>query len=597
MFSKIKTLFLYLDQKQKKKYILLQGVMVLNSFLEILGVSSILPFISLVSNNDILLEKNILSKIYIFFNFSGVNEFIFFSGCLVLALMLISTFSAIITTVLISNFANQVTAQVSNRLFKHYVSQNWLYHLNVSSSLLINNISQECSRVTAGIADPTMQMISRICFAIPMSLGIFIINPIVAVTGLFVFLFSYFIIYKIIRKKVFNNGITLTKTSKEKFKVINETFGGIKNVILSNVGLYFINKFNNQSFAFAKASAINVILLRIPKYLIEFIAFGCAVILIILLNSQNNGNFANIIPQLAFFTLAGYKLLPSFQQIYMNISTIKANISALDSIEKELQNSTVKKKVLDEEKDNFNNFKNIIFKDINFSFKKRKKFQISNLNFKIKANSIVGIAGRSGSGKSTIANLILGLLEPTSGKIQIDEKDLDYQNVKSWQKNIGYVPQSIFLREGTLKENIAFGIIEQNINDKLIEKALETSELSKFVNTLPEGINTKLGERGVQLSGGQQQRVGIARALYHDPSIVIFDEATSSLDGFTEKNIMSAINNLSGLKTILLIAHRVKTVEKCDKIFFIDEGRLITEGTYEDLIKNNENFKKIANLS
>ncbi len=592
MFSKIKKLFLYLDKKQKNKFIYLQGIVILNSFLEILGVASILPFISLVSNNDIILENNIFSKVYIYFNFSDVNEFILFSGFFVLLLLLISSFSAIVTTVLLSNFANQITAQISIRLFKHYVNQKWLYHLNTSSSYIINNLSQECSRVTGGIADPTMQMISRICFAIPMSLGIFIVNPLVATCGLLIFLFSYFIIYKTIRKKVFNNGIIVSKSSAEKFKVINETFGGIKNVILSNVGMHFMDKFNTQSFASAKATALNTILLRIPKYLIEFVAFGFTVILIIFLNSHNKGNFVSAIPQLAFFTLAGYKLLPSFQQIYMNISSIKTNISALNSIEKDLQNSTEKKEIYKENKESFNNFKNIILKDLNFSFKKRKKFQITNLNLNINANSIVGIAGQSGSGKSTIANLILGLLEPTSGEIKIDGKVLDYRNMKSWQKNIGYVPQSIFLCEGSLKENIAFGIDYKNIDNELVEKAVKLAELSSFINTLPEYLDTNLGERGVQLSGGQQQRVGIARALYHDPNILIFDEATSSLDENTEKNIMNAIDKFSGLKTIIIIAHRINTLKKCDNIFLIEQGRVVDEMNFESLLKKNTNFIK-----
>ena len=592
MFSKIKKLFLYLDKKQKNKFIYLQGIVILNSFLEILGVASILPFISLVSNNDIILENNIFSKVYIYFNFSDVNEFILFSGFFVLLLLLISSFSAIVTTVLLSNFANQITAQISIRLFKHYVNQKWLYHLNTSSSYIINNLSQECSRVTGGIADPTMQMISRICFAIPMSLGIFIVNPLVATCGLLIFLFSYFIIYKTIRKKVFNNGIIVSKSSAEKFKVINETFGGIKNVILSNVGMYFMDKFNTQSFASAKATALNTILLRIPKYLIEFLAFGFTVILIIFLNSHNKGNFVSVIPQLAFFTLAGYKLLPSFQQIYMNISSIKTNISALNSIEKDLQNSTEKKEIYKENKESFNNFKNIILKDLNFSFKKRKKFQITNLNLNINANSIVGIAGQSGSGKSTIANLILGLLEPTSGEIKIDGKVLDYRNMKSWQKNIGYIPQSIFLCEGSLKENIAFGIDYKNIDNELVEKAVKLAELSSFINTLPEYLDTNLGERGVQLSGGQQQRVGIARALYHDPNILIFDEATSSLDENTEKNIMNAIDKFSGLKTIIIIAHRINTLKKCDNIFLIEQGRVVDEMNFESLLKKNTNFIK-----
>ncbi len=585
MFSKVKNLFLYLNKKQKNKFIILQIVVVFNSFIEILGVSSILPFISLVSNENIIFENDTFSKIYLFFNFSDVNEFILFSGFLVFFLLLLSTISSITTTVLLANFANQIAAELSNRLFKHYINQNWIYHLNTSSSLILNNIYHECSRVTRGIADATMQMISRICFSIPMCIGIFIVNPFVAVFGIVIFLFSYFLIYKTIRKKAFNNGVILTKNNKEKYQIISEAFGGIKNVILSNTSLYFIDKFNTKSFALAKAAALNINLMRIPKFLIEFVAFGCVVILIVLLNLNSQGNFQTVIPQIAFFALAGYKLIPSFQQIYMNITNIKSNISALDSIDYDLQKSIENKVTLKEKKENFNSFKNLTLKDISFSFKERKKFKISNLNLNITANSIIGIAGQSGSGKSTIINLILGLLEPSKGNISIDGKKLDKQNIKSWQKNIGYVPQSIFLCEGTLKENIAFGIDQKNIDNKLIENAINLADLTDFVSTLPENLDTKLGERGVQLSGGQQQRVGIARALYHNPNILIFDEATSSLDENSEKNIMNAIDKFSRLKTIIIIAHRTNTLKKCDNIFIIDNGSVVNEGNFESLFE------------
>ncbi len=591
MFSRIKNLFLYLDKKQKKNFAILQLVVVLNSFLEILGVSSILPFISLVSNKNIVYENDTFSKIYIFFNFIDVNDFIIFSGFLVFFFLLISTLSSIVTIALLANFANQISAELSNRLFKYYINQKWIYHLNTSSSLILNNIHSECSRVTGGIVDPLMQMISRICFSIPMCIGIFLVNPLVAIFGILIFLFSYFIIYKVIRKKVYNNGVILTKNSEEIYKIISEGFGGIKNVILSNSRFYFTEKFNSRSFALAKASALNKNLQSIPKFLIEFLAFGCVVILILFLYSNSNDNFQTVIPQIAFFALAGYKLIPSFQQIYMNITNIKANISALDSIENDLRNSVENRIIEDEIKENFKNFKNITLKNINFSFKKRKEFKISDLNLNVNAKSVVGIAGQSGSGKSTIINLILGLLEPSNGNIHIDDKILNNKNIKSWQKNIGYVPQSIFLCDGTLKENIGFGIDYKNIKDELVENAIKQAELSDFVNKLPEKLDTKIGERGVKLSGGQQQRVGIARALYHDPNILIFDEATSSLDEKTEKNIMNAINKFSRLKTIIIIAHRTNTLRKCDNIFIIENGSVVNEGNFESLFEKKTIYK------
>lgn len=587
MILKIKNLFLYLDKRQQKKFIILQIIVVLNSIIEILGVTSILPFVSIVSSKNLIFENEVFLKIYSLLNFSNVDNFILFTGISVFLILLISTVSSIITTVLLANFAHKISAEVSNRLFEYYISQNWNYHLNTSTSLIINNLHQECSRVTGGILDSSMQMISRIFFSIPMCIGIFLVNPLVACVGLLTFLCAYFLIYKTIRKKAYENGKILSTRSQEKYKIIYEAIGGIKNVILSNSSLYFIKKFSTRSFDLAKSSAMNTNLVRIPKFLVEFISFGLVIILLTLLNFSSNNNFQDIIPQIAFFAFAGYKLIPSFQQIYMNITSIKTNISALDSIENDLKKSTEKKKSEHEVVKNFEKFKTINLKNINFSFKEkeREEFQISNLNLQISSNSVVGIAGQSGSGKSTVVNLILGLLTPNSGTISVDEENLDNKNIKSWQKNIGYVPQSIFLSDTTLAENIAFGIDQKNIDIKKVHQAIDLAELSNFVNAMPERINTKIGERGVKLSGGQQQRVGIARALYHNPNILIFDEATSSLDENTEKNIMNAINKFYRLKTIIIVAHRINTLKKCDNIFLFEKGRVIETGSFKKLFE------------
>ena len=237
----------------------------------------------------------------------------------------------------------------------------------------------------------------------------------------------------------------------------------------------------------------------------------------------------------------------------------------------------------------------LILKDIIFKYPNKSQPVLNKLNMTIPVNSTIGLVGKSGSGKSTLIDIILGLIEPDQGYLQIDNMIINKQNTRNWQQNIGFVPQHIFLSEGTVAENIAFGIEEKDIDLSRVNKTCELARLSGLIKSFENGIHSKIGEHGVQLSGGQRQRVGIARALYHDSNVLIFDEATSALDGITEKMIMNAIDKFKGKKTIILIAHRLKTIERCDQIFVIEEGRVTDKGSYADLINRNESFKKMSN--
>jgi HlyD family secretion protein len=236
----------------------------------------------------------------------------------------------------------------------------------------------------------------------------------------------------------------------------------------------------------------------------------------------------------------------------------------------------------------------ISLENITFSYPQKEKSALNSVDISIPVNSIIGIVGPSGSGKSTLIDILIGLIKPQQGNLKVDGEIINNKNCRLWQNTIGFVAQSIFLSEGTIAENVAFGVSKDQINTKKVHHALKQAHLSELIESLEIGIYTQVGERGVQLSGGQRQRIGIARALYHEAEVLVFDEATSSLDGITEKMIMQAIQNFKGQKTIILIAHRLKTVQKCDKIFFIEDGKVIDQGAYEELIKTNAKFKKMA---
>jgi ABC-type bacteriocin/lantibiotic exporters, contain an N-terminal double-glycine peptidase domain len=300
------------------------------------------------------------------------------------------------------------------------------------------------------------------------------------------------------------------------------------------------------------------------------------------------------------YALAGVKLLPAFQQVYAIISTIQGNLSAFDSIREDFKNSQNEELLIEEKKSNYEKFKiekTILLKDIIFSYPGKSNSTLNELNIEIPVNKTVGIVGSSGSGKSTIIDIILGLINPDKGEIVIDgEFKINKDNIHFMQDKIGFVPQSIFLSDASIKENIAFGESISEIDESKIEKSLILANLDEFITTLPDGLDTQVGQNGMQLSGGQRQRIGIARALYRESEILIFDEATSSLDNVTEALVMDAINNFAKTKTIIIVAHRLSTVQKCDKLYLIDKGNVVDSGNYEYLLENNKEFLEMATI-
>ena len=376
---------------------------------------------------------------------------------------------------------------------------------------------------------------------------------------------------------------------------MNEGFGGIKDLLLLGRGNDFIDRFTKTGFKLAYSQGTNAALAQVPRYFMELVAFGSMILMVLYLIANHDGNLGKILPILSVYALAAVKLLPAFQQIYSSTASIKGQGAAFESIRQDLTDSILTKPTTKEQDKNYlYPKKQILLENITFSYPHTKEKVLNNLSMSIPVNNVIGIVGPSGSGKSTLIDILLCLIKPQRGNIKVDDNIIDNQNLRSWQNTIGFVAQSIFLSEGSIAENVAFGIPQGQINFDQVQQALKLAYLDEFVQTLEKGIHTKVGERGVQLSGGQRQRIGIARALYYEAEVLIFDEATSSLDGITEKMIMEAIHDFSGKKTIIMIAHRLKTVEKCDKVFFIDRGQVVDEGTYKELINKNEQFKKMA---
>lgn len=593
----LKELFLILTDLQRYKFYKLQILVVLMTFLELIGIASIIPFMSLVGDMSILQAGGWLSKMYDYSGVASPESFIFILGLLVLFSLTISSLTSIYTTYKLSLFASSTGTEIADRLYKHYMYQNWIFHTSNTSATLTKQIANETQRVTSFILMPLMQINSRIVFSIALSTAIFFYNPYIAIVGILIFSSSYYILFKTVRKRLHNNGKIISETTSERYKLMNEGFGGIKEILLLGKQDFFVDDFHLTGQKFAKAQGLNIVLAQAPRYLMELVAFGSLIALVLFLFKFYEGNLSEILPILSVYALASFKLLPAFQQMYAYIAQIRGNVAAFEAIKNDLNNSKCLKhhKIIDSSELVVKN--NIKLSGIYFKYPQKEKHSLENIVLNIPVGSVVGIVGSSGSGKSTMIDLLLGLLIPEKGKILVDDMEINDENKRQWQDKIGFVSQSIFLSQGSIAENIAFGLPFEKIDLEQIKKVLEMSHLTEMVNELPNGIYTKIGERGVQLSGGQKQRIGIARALYHDAEVLIFDEATSALDGITERIIMDEIKKFIGKKTIIMIAHRLKTIEQSNIVFILENGKIVDSGNYEELISKNQHFKKLAKNS
>ena len=595
MFNLIRDLLSLLSPYQRKRFYILQFLVILMTILEILGVASIIPFMALVGDMTQLQQDTFFAK---FYQMSGINsepQFVFILGICVLIMLFISMIISVFTIWGLSMFANKIGTEIADRLYTHYLKQDWLFHTSASSAQLTKKIATETMRVTTAILVPLVYLNSKIVLSLLMSISIFVYDPKVATIGLSIFAISYFFLFKGVRNRLNKNGIAISEVNEERYRLMNEGFGGIKDVLLMGRDNDFINRFNKTGKTLAYSQGTNVALAQAPRYFVELLAFGSMILLILYLIASHSGNLGMILPIISVYAIGTIKLLPAFQQIYSSIAIIKANIPAFETIQQDLYNSSLRGEISKKAEQSYlHPKKQISLEKVRFTYPNKQEPALDGISISIPINSVIGIVGPSGSGKSTLIDILLGLIKPDQGKLKIDNKIIDSKNCRSWQNTIGFVAQSIFLSEGSIAENIAFGIPNNEIDFKQVEYALKLAQLTELTKSLKQGIHTKVGERGVQLSGGQRQRIGIARALYHKAEVLVFDEATSSLDGITEKMIMEAIHEFSRKKTIILIAHRLKTVQKCDKIFFIDNGKVADQGTYDELIDKNEQFKNMS---
>ena len=599
MIKKINFLFDILNKKQKTRLSILLFLMVFSSLIEITTIVFLIEFVSILGSEGFSSGVSIIER---FANILNLNtDFLnleTFSYILIFTIALNSIF-VLATIYFTSKLSLTTGGEMESSLFRYYLRKNYLFHINSSSSQLMNNIFELVRRVSNFVLEPSLVIISKIIFLLPLLTGLIIYQPLVAVISIFLILTSYMIFFRLFRHKMGNLGKTESVITEKKYSILQEGLNGIKEVKILNKFDFFKNIYDQL---FAKLVQIEVnrdIIGKFPRYLIELFFFVFTVLIILFLSRSLNLTFNEIIISLSIFIICSYKIIPAFQQIYYHLTIIKNHIPALDQISEDLKKSIQNEDLKDlklRNNTNFSNFNKIIINNLSFDYNNKNLSIVKNLSFEIKRGDKIALTGLSGSGKTTLINIILGLLTPSSGEILIDNEKINISNLNNWQKILGFVPQSIFFNERSIKENIAFGIPKKDIDINKVKELIKKTKLSKVVESLPHKENTEVGERGIKLSGGQQQRLGIARALYNDPKILILDEATNSLDNLTENEILAFLENFGKEITVIMIAHKNDVIKRFNKIIFLHRGIISGFDNYENLIKSNEDFKNLIDV-
>lgn len=587
-----------LTKKDKALILFMMLLIFISSCLEVLGIGVILPYLAILLDPEKVLTLPFMNDIYSTLKdvglVDGITHFLIFSTFLVIVFYWLKNIFFIFSLRYQVRFNYTLYTRMSSDLLHYYLNESYLQHINRNTSDVIRNVNQQTLDLIQGFLFPILLLVTEILVVLLLLAFLIAINPIatlyvfvligVCVTGIFYYS----------RAKLQQSGEVVARNRSASNKAVLQSLGSFKTTKMLGKETFFVNSFNSAVQQMSIANQYLDLTQSLPRFFLEtsIVTVMMSLAMILLYQGQPSGE---LILMLSVFGLAGIRLLPSMNRILNSLNSIKYMQGVLKDVMGDVVSASHAHNIVQTNKIAITNeffFESLALEGVSFSYIPGIPV-LKGISLTIKRNKSIGFVGHSGSGKSTLIDIMLGLLSQDNGNIVINSRDVS-EVLPEWQRSVGYIPQDIYLIDDTIKANIAFGIKEDDIDYDQVMTVLEIAQLDELVYSLPEGVETVIGERGVRLSGGQRQRIGIARALYHNPQILVMDEATAALDNATEKAFMRAINNLKGKKTLIMIAHRLSTVKDCDIIYFMENGEIIDSGSYEYLLEENMFFRRLV---
>ena len=583
-----------MTSRERKRFLIVLSIAILSALFDAIGVASIFPFLRVLSDPDILYQNGVFND---FFQQSGISDptdFILLLGVGVFALIVLSMAVRALSTYVQVRFGLMRAYALSAKLLEGTLTLPYVLLISRHSAELGQAILSEVTTVVHKCILPAILLLANGATAFAIIMTLIIIEPAIALSAAGFLISIYVGVYLGLKGVLGRIGSQRLQANKDQYRITQEATGGVKELKLLGLEKVFLARFQKPAHKLAQTQTQSLLISSMPRFALEGMLYGGFILLIMTMSLHSTTGMVDAIPLLGLIGMAGSRLLPILQQIYNQATTLRFSEPGLQKLCYDFREVNMLA-CAPLTAPHLPLASTLQLQNTSFSYPDTKAATFENLSLTIPANTTVGLVGGTGAGKTTVVDLILGLLEPSAGQVLVDGNPLNRKNIRGWQRNIGYVPQHIFLSDSSISENIAFGQEKGDIDMAAVERAAKIANLHNFVTEeLPEGYDTMVGERGVRLSGGQRQRIGIARALYHDPGVLILDEATSALDNVTERAVMEAVHNIGHAKTIIMIAHRLSTVEKCDKIFVLEKGELVGEGTYDELVAGNDIFRKMA---
>ena len=560
-------------------------LMLIGTVLEMFSLGLVVPIVGLLVNPDYL---DRVPFVHSLFGDLTTTQYVLGAMGLLVGVYFLKTIFLIWKTWVQRGFSNAVTMRIAQDLYENYLRQPYPFHLERNSAIMIRN-SQSSASLMGGVIDPLLLIASEFLVSGGLFILMLLLEPVGSLSAIVVFGSFSLIFRRITSRRIAKWGEAQNYYKGSIIQHLQQGFSGVKDIKILGREDYFIASYNSYLSGNAFVQRRYAVAQTLPRFSMELLTIICLGLLVSLMVLSNKA-VGDILPVLSLFGAAAFRLLPSLSQVINSFMSININRPIVNNLYADLalpipETTTDQKsrKLLDR----------IDVEGLSFSYARTTRDALNNVSIHIRRGEAVGLIGSSGSGKSTLVDILLGLLEPTDGRVLIDGHDV-HQNLRGWQDQIGYVPQSIFLTDDTLRRNVAFGLPKDKIDDDAVRSAIRSAQLEEFVASLPDGMETVVGERGVRLSGGQRQRIGIARALYNNPDVLVLDEATSSLDTETEHGVMQAVQALQGDKTVIIVAHRLSTVEYCDRLYRLENAQIVDEGTFSEVTSRTKDLPRDA---